>query len=308
MTNKPIVEKRLYTRLMDVYRRRPIYVPFLNTLIRTTLVTKAKLEVRSIGGRGLREAGRIEEWYRNHKFFFGFAVPRSGTTFLADFLNSVVKQDIVQHELSINDYYYQALAIQSEAAATEYIEKYRLYEIYYRLRPYSFDTFGEINPFLRRHCKALLQVLPEAKMFHLIRDGKNVLRSMMSRELFAFNDPMAKLIRPAPQDPYAEEWGSMSRFEKLCWLWQEDNRFMRETIGHTVKFELLVSDYEYFRTRLLEHVGLSVTHDDWAAHTPQIINKTPTYRMPAFEEWDPAERHAFDRICGDEMAANGYSV
>ena len=116
MIRKPVVEKRLHTRLMDYYRRRPIYVPFLNTLIRTTLVAKARRDFKKIARLGTRDSTAIDEWYRNHRLFFGFAVPRSGTTFLASFLNSVVERDIVQHEPNINDYYYQALAIQSEAA------------------------------------------------------------------------------------------------------------------------------------------------------------------------------------------------
>jgi hypothetical protein len=308
MIDKPPVEKKFYTRMMDSYRRRAIYVPFLNTCIRTTLATKATFDFRKIARLGESDSEAIRKWYDDHRFFFGFAVPRSGTTFLANFLNSVVERDIVQHEPNINDYYYQSKAIQSEAAAADYVEKYRLYEIYYRLQGYSFDTYGEINPFLRRHCKALIRSLPEAKTFHLVRNGKSVLRSMMSRELLAANDPMAKLIRPAPNDPYSAGWGARPRFEKLCWMWQEDNRFMRETVGHTVKFESILSDYDYFCGELLQHVGLSVDREDWAAHTARVNNRTPVYRMPTFDEWQPSEQEAFERICGEEMAANGYSV
>jgi hypothetical protein len=308
MTEKPVVEKRIYTRLMDAYRRRPVYVPFANKLIRTTLIAKAKLEVRDVSNRGAAESDVIRDWYGNHRFFFGFAVLRSGTTFLARFLNQVAENDIIQHEPNINDYYYQALAIQSETDAADYIEKYRLWEIYYRLQGYSFGTYGEINPHLRRHSAALVRSLPEAKTFHLVRDGKGVLRSLMSREIFAFNDPMGKLIRPAAHDPYHSRWKSMTRFEKLCWLWQEDNRFLRETIGHTVQFEKLLSSYDYFCSELLEHIGLTVEREDWAAHTAQVNNQTPVYRMPSYESWESADREAFERICGDEMVANGYSV
>jgi hypothetical protein len=91
----------------------------------------------------------------------------------------------VRLEPNINDYYYQARAIQDEADASAYIEKYRLWAIYYRLENYSFDTYGEINPFLRRHCASLVRSLPEAKTFHLVRDAKDVLALAGGQQIHA---------------------------------------------------------------------------------------------------------------------------
>jgi hypothetical protein len=95
---------------------------------------------------------------------------------------------------------------------------------------------------------------------------------------------------------------------RTCWLWQEDNRFMRQTVGHTIQFGRILSDYDYFRTELVEYIGLSIRQEDWSTHTARVKNKTSVYRMPSYESWESAEREAFERICGDEMAANGYSV
>ena len=93
MIDKPAVEKKFYTRLMDSYRRRAMYVPGVNTCIRTILATKATREYRKIARLGAAESDTIGRWYGKHRFFFGFAVPRSGTTFLANFLNSVVERE-----------------------------------------------------------------------------------------------------------------------------------------------------------------------------------------------------------------------
>jgi len=80
----------------------------------------------------------------------------------------------------------------------------------------------------------------------------------LHEEIFAYNDPMAPLVHPPPGDPYHEQWNSMSRFQRLCWLWQADNAFIRTSLDHTVRFELLLSDYDYFKSELLDYVGLEV--------------------------------------------------
>src|ERR1035437_7201254 len=131
--NKPEVKKRYYTRLMDIYRRYPVYIPLLNPLIRFTFSTKAATDLHFIKKRYQEKELEILDWYFGHQLFFGFAVFRSGTTFLADFLNQHLPDTIVQHEANVNDYLYYANALQNEAGAYIYIKEYRLKEIYHRI-------------------------------------------------------------------------------------------------------------------------------------------------------------------------------
>ena len=305
---KPVVEKKYYTKLMDFYRNYPVYVPFLNSLIRFSLTRKVNKDLAVIQQKVIDNEKEIANWYQKHGFFFGFALYRSGTTFLANLLNSVHPEMIVQHEPNVNDYYFYGRAIRSDLDAMRYIKDYRLNEIYFRLKPYFFKTYGEINPFLRRHCKVIKELMPQAQIFHMIRDGKDVLRSLMSRELFAFNDPMAKYIYPPKDDPYREKWEEMTRFEKLCWMWSADNRMMRENLQYTIKFELWLSDYDYFKTKILDHLEIVINADTWDKFVTQVHNQTPKYRMPSYENWSNQQRESFDRICGEEMKINDYKI
>lgn len=69
----------------------------------------------------------------------------------------------------------------------------------------------------------------------------------MSRGSLGKIDPIGHLNKPASDDPYFCQWQSMTRFEKVCWLWQADNRYLRKNIGHSLQFEKLISDYGYLK-------------------------------------------------------------
>jgi hypothetical protein len=302
------IKKRYYTRIMDVYRKKGIYIPGLPTLIRTALrvkVAKDRLKINAFCRAGEKE---MREWFDGKSVFFGFGLIRSGTTFLANFLNQTVPDAVVGHETNVVDYWYYPLALQSEAEAEKYIHDYRLAEIFYRMRSWQGDLYGEINPFLRRHCRALQKHLPQARFFHLVRDGRKVVRSIMSRQTLDRTDPVGHLIRPPRDDPYAPTWEKMSRFEKICWLWQSDNRYMRESTGTTLSFERLVTDWDYFKSGLADYIGIHIPQEVWQSYSKRVGNPTPTFRMGQWSSWASLERDQFIAICGNEMKACGYEI
>jgi hypothetical protein len=302
----PQVKKRLYTRLMDIYRHNDIYIPGFNFVTRSVLRAKAESHAASISKQGKTNQKEISDWANSTRFFFGYGVFRSGTTFLADFLNRHAKRAVVQHEANVNDYWYFAKAMQSETEATKYATEYRKAEIYFRTKELDFEVYGEINPFLRRHCAAMKLAFPEAKQFLIVRDPKNVLRSLMSRELFDRKDPMGDVIYPPQNDSYGDQWKSMSRFEKLCWLWTADNRFIRENTNHTILFEKLRKDFDYFDENVLKFLELEMNPDDWHSEINQVYNSTPRYTFPKYPDWTSEQKRQFELICGEEMANYGY--
>lgn len=302
----PQVKKRLYTRLMDIYRHNDIYIPGFNFITRSMLRAKAESHFKSISQRSSSHEAAVDEWIRSKRFFFGYGVFRSGTTFLADFLNRHAKHAVVQHEANVNDYWYYTKAMHSESEAATYATEYRKAEIYFRTNTLDFDVYGEINPFLRRHCAAMKLAFPEAKQFQIVRDPRNVLRSLMSRELFDRKDPMGHVIFPPKEDPYSEKWNSMSRFEKLCWLWAADNRFIRKNTHHTILFEKLRKDFDYFDSHVLKFLDLEMNPDDWHSEINTVYNSTPRYTFPKYPEWTAEQKRQFETICGEEMAVYGY--
>jgi hypothetical protein len=302
------VEKRYYTRMMDVYRRHRIYIPCLPTLIRTALRLKIGMDRRKIGTFSRAHSGEIAEWFNTRPVFFGFGLFRSGTTFLANFLNRVVPGAVIEHEANVDDYWYYHLALHSEAEAEKYIREFRLAEIVFRMRHRPGNLYGEINPFLRRHCRALQNHLPQARFFHVVRDGRSVVRSIMSREILDKTDPLGHLTRPSPEDSYAGRWNEMSRFERICWLWQEDNKYLRESIGKTLAFEKLVTDWSYFKKEFADHIGVNVSQEVWQTYTRRVGNPTQIFRMDPWSSWSDTDREKFRAICGMEMQACGYDL
>lgn len=240
------------------------------------------------------------------QLFFGLAVYRSGTTFLASLLHREYSHAMVKHEANVFDYLAYAQALGDEEAASRYLNSYRLPELYHRLSPLDTQVYGEINPFLRRHAVALRTALPKARIFMIVRNGRDVVRSLLAREFFESYDPMAPLIRPPRSDPMFVKWASLTRVEKVCWMWAADNRFLLKHVPHCIQLESLLSDYEYFTQSLTEFVGLPpMSKDRWLSATREHVNRTP----PTAKEnvkWGAYEEQVFEEICGEVQAKLGY--
>ncbi len=307
--NKPAVKKKSYSGIMDAYRQSPIYIPYANSLMRYTLSKKAQCDIQRIKKRYSEKDDIVKRWFNHRKIFFGLGFFRSGTTFLADFLNRNLEEVIVQHEPNLIDYYYFATAIQNPAGTYDYIREYRLREIYDRMQCYGIKAYGEINPFLGRHCDALKQLCPEAKQFHMVRDGRDVLRSLMTRKFFGPNHFWTTIIHPPQGDDYLERWKSITPFEKICWLWKSDNEYLRNHIPHRINFETLVTDYDYFKTSLTDYLELdAIAPDIWQRDIGKRKNHSPKHSFPHFNDWNNQEKKMFEKICGEEMLKSGYQL
>ena len=298
---------RPYTRLMNWYRRHNYYIPGLNTAARLMLKIRFAKEKSKVEDYYQNQTEAYKQWIAKTPLFFGFGSFRSGTVFLSNMLKTEIPNSHIEHEANVLDYWNYPKALQSDKAALEYIQQFRLKEIFWRTKAVPVAIYGEVNPFLRLHAKAIKLELPDVKLFHIVRDGREVVRSIYSREILGKSDPLNPLIKPPTTDPYASKWQGMSRFEKICWQWQFDNRFIREATGHNIKFEQLRSDYNYFKATLLDYLELDISKATWESYVSQKQNITPTYRLPHWKDWTAEQQNTFEQICGDEMRACGYS-
>jgi hypothetical protein len=85
-----------------------------------------------------------------------------------------------------------------------------------------------------------------------------------------------------------------------------ENQHLRTSIGNTVKFEDVIRDYGVFEQRILRPFGLTMSLGQWKEQTGVQRNATGTYEIPHWRDWDSHHTQTFERICGDEMRANGY--
>ena len=184
--------------------RSTLHVPLASPAIRTALRARYGVQRLRISLLTRPQLAEIDEWYRSIHMFFGLGIVRSGTTFLANLLNREIPDTVTLHEAVIDDYWSYRRAFYSEAEAHQYVRDFRRPEIFLRLRGAKIRAYGEINPFLRRHAGALKKVFPTAYFFHVTRDGRDVVRSIMQKGYFGTKDPVFRpLIHPSPGSPYA---------------------------------------------------------------------------------------------------------
>jgi hypothetical protein len=270
---------------------------------RSSLFTKRM----NVGLRFLITDKKVEKWANGKNIFFVLAIGRSGTKFLADLLNKA-PGTYVAHEPVQRDFRAYQRAFHSEEEAMKYIQGFRKREIYLRCRDKGINTYGEVDSVLRRHGNALREAFPRASFIHLIRDGRDVVRSMISRDTLTPRDPKTKYIYPTSKDLFKDQWPHMSRFERLCWLWAVENGYLRGCIGHKVRFEEVISDYEYFRQEILDPLCLDIPEETWRKAVRLPKNVTKQYGIPHWTTWKASETQTFLRICGREMRANGYKI
>ena len=248
---------------------------------------------------------QLEEWRASWKVFFILAHGRSGTNFLANLLDQSQGAHVF-HEPVVEDFSAYLKAFHDVKNADKYIQGFRKREIYLRMRHIPAGVYGEVNGMLRRHAAAIRNAFPAVTLIHLVRDGRDVVRSTMSRKMVQIKNFYSMGIYPGKLDPWRARWKDMDRFSRVCWLWQEENALLRKEINRTVQFEQILSGYEYFCNEILEPCQVFLDKKVWEAAVTSPRNITSSFEMPKWKDWTPAQQKTFREICGDEMEKCGY--
>jgi len=263
--------------------------------------------IRLIMRSWLTDAADINQYFQDRPPFFILSLGRSGSTFLARMLNKA-NGVLVNHEPTRIDFIAYLLAYYQPDYAAAYLAGYRKRLMFEYITRSSDLTYGEVNSLLRRHARAIQNVYPSAITIHLVRDGRDVIRSMMARKTFTARDPISSMIKPKANDKYVDQWPLMSRFERMCWYWWSENKYLSVNVGHFVRFEDLIHDYAYFSEYILDVLGLSIPEITWSGMITRPKNKTMNHTFPHWTDWDSRSKDAFYAICGDLMIQFGYEV
>lgn len=167
-------------------------------------------------------------------------------------------------------------------------------------------------------------VFDEPRFVHVVRDGRATVRSLYSNtppsrrpghDRAPFMDHDDSRCRLAavdfPDDPWADRWFELSRFERVCWYWAKKNALIREELADApdailVRFEDVfeVADHPGFR-EIVEFLGLEPR---LARSSPEIhellserSNRARRYLVPPPDDWPSDLAASFDRIAGDEQ-------
>lgn len=243
----------------------------------------------------------------NKRLFFILSTGRTGSRFLAGLLNSDPVA-LVVHEPVEGDFNAYVTAYHNSRTAYAYIKTKRSHYIRLQLGRAEYSAYGEVNGVLRRHVEAIVRQFPQASLFHLVRDGRDVVRSMFSRTTMTARNAWSHKIRPKYGDPLFENWERLPRFNRICWYWATENRYLRERVPTFVQLERILEDYEYLKEKILAPLQLNVSERVWAHKIKKKIDATERYKLTEWRSWNGPHQQIFERLCGKEQIANGYSI
>jgi hypothetical protein len=204
-------------------------------------------------------------------------------------------------------------------------------------------TYGEKNVTLGAFIPYLHEML-RCRFVFLRRDGRDVVTSLMNwhneafgsiyrecREEGELSETARKAVaalpvvedtsdysrpRPAPGDPFHEEWAGMTRFEMVSWYWSFINTLHLDHLSRIPAVDWTSIDYTAVRAadvgRLFEFLGLegfdeARTEEMLRARINSVRDRFGLEpRFPPWAGWDEQRRRRFDRIAAPVMRRLGY--
>ncbi len=228
--------------------------------------------------------------------FFITGMGKSGTKFLANLLNQC-KDAKVLHEPFLNENEIVNTFLNKQASLNYILNKRKPIAL---KNARGTKTYGEVDSYIRYHIPLLKKVFPEAKFLHLVRNGRDVVRSLYLGRSYTSSDKIAVKFNPK------EGWTNESRFEKICWYWVESNKIVHEHIDKFVTLEKIVSDWDYFKENILDYLGLEMSRKTWEVMRNVRINKSRSKRKLISRKLLKQQERIFNRVCKKTMELYGY--
>lgn len=256
------------------------------------------------------------------RMFFILGLGRSGTAFLSSLL-SRDRRGVVHHEPNPQD---AGLLVLRHAGVFNHTVDQLLGERFRVLlsRADGAEFYGEVNSLLRYEAD-WLRARFDPTLIHLVRDGRDFVRSAYIRDVFTEYEADGPIL-PHDGDPFAARWSKMSRFERLCWYWMHTNDVLASQVERRARFEDLLADYRSFEREILQPIGVRVSEDLWSREVRRPRNTSRHFvlkrvarrlvgrrrqrpaatPLPHWSEWDEAQTQRFWEICGPTMQQMGY--
>lgn len=133
---------------------------------------------------------------------------------------------------------------------------------------FSRDYFIDVNGFLQNSIMGLREVFQPECIFHLIRDGRKVVRSIYTRR----SDKNIHLIPKNREE--VEMWLAADKFKQVCWNWTTTTLNLYTQGTKLIKFEEITKDYEYLKVKFLDPFGFELPCLKWQNFISKKKNKT----------------------------------
>lgn len=265
----------------------------------------------------------------DQKVIFIVSTGRTGTHFLSHFFNKNFSDVNAYHEpkpdLFLLDINYLRNKV-SEKRAWSMFKGYRKKLLSQAAN--DGKIYIESNSKVSFLLPLLKRQFSDYKVIHIVRDGRDVVRSKYSRKtsgkyvkdvyLFSDKDPKDRLnAGDFKDDPFRSRWAKLDRFSRICWHWMKKDSLIRREIENdrrciTVKFEdiFVKKDLNVWKN-MIDFAGLTgkmVNEDILSYINNKRSNQVKDFELPDYKYWDDHKKTLFKEIAGDYMEKMGYKL
>jgi len=164
--------------------------------------------------------------------------------------------------------------------------------------------------FISAFIEDLPKAFPNCEIYHLVRDGRDFLRSGYRRPWFKPQHKFANSNNAWTRNHWNPPLEARTRFEKIAWLWAEQQRVMIEQFnalpeknkGKVLRLEDLLEGGKY---HLLGELALiDIVPDMWIRL--EHIGKSPSHKLDHFSNWSQEQKDLAEKWMGNELDYFGY--
>lgn len=223
------------------------------------------------------------------------ALPRSGTVWLHQLMthadNCYSCHEAKSGDVMLHGYYSDDLArreaFQWKVRLDEVdkkIDSYNYFEVNYRW-VYHAPYFDEMD---------------DIKILFWVRDGRDVVQSMVNHDQILTKDHWSSLI--VPENQKIQDWIHKSQFEKACFLWGNANKTMYKTFGNGIKIEDANESFKYFKRNILRKTGIEIDRKYWERYSKKPVHVGNS----GHSKWSKKQKDIFRKYCYDIQKEMGY--
>ena len=167
------------------------------------------------------------------------------------------------------------------------------------------ETFTDSSNLYIHFIDAIFILNPSAKFILSVRDGKDFVRSALSR---GWHERISFGNAPLRDDPYYGRWEQMTSVQKNAWLWTWRNNKALKGLLLLPEAQKLVLRIEDIQDKdalaMMENfTGIKCREGIHAEHR---YNANPFFALPPKKEWTDEMNKEFDEIAGDMMKFFNY--
>ncbi|MBW1915677.1 MAG: sulfotransferase [Deltaproteobacteria bacterium] len=239
------------------------------------------------------------------KTAFFVSTGRTGTDFFSTLFNDIIKNSWSLHEPK------PAFRKRGHELMSR---DHTLYEKYYfslprkfRHRRHAEKWYVETNYHLFAAIPLIRDAFPDALVFHIVRDGRDVVTSWLNRFRYITNDHMTPFH--VPGDTAQARWDKWNPLQKLSWYWKTVNLRAKNTEPDMIlRFEdLFIRNRDLIFDILKRFDKIEYDTEQIKGTLNKRINLNKNDFFPKYDEWPRLWKDQFWEIAGQEMEAFNYS-